>query len=160
MARAHVYVYDETMRVALEKVMQHRPKPEGQAETPEEEDEESMPKRSAGSIVEVREWLDGMVMPQSMTDTRSSFVEPEPEPEAQPESEVHQDELAVLADAKFDEEYAQFEARMADDSHWLEMQPSVPETSKPDVVRDDVPKPESTARSENRWSLLKKRPRR
>ena len=158
MARAHVYVYDETMRVALEKVMQHRPKPEGQAETPEEEDEESVPKRSAGSIVEVREWLDGLVTPQSVTGAQPERVTESPEPQIQ--SVVYDAEAEAKAAAEFDEKYAEYEDRMADDSYWLEKQPSVPETPKSDVVRGDVPKPESTARPENRWSLLKKRPRR
>ncbi len=157
-ALANVYVYDETMRKALEKVVKPPSKPkkkkkktvgDGHVEMKEEEP----PK----SIVDVQKWLASLVAPQSMTDAPSSFTEPGPAPAPQPESEVHQDELAVLADAQFDEEYAQFEARMADDSYWLEKQPSVPEVSKPEGVGDDVPKPESTARPGNRWSLLKKR---
>ena len=157
-ALAHVYVYDETMRKSLDRVVKPPSKPKKKKKATGDGRVEMKEEEPPKSIVEVQEWLDGLVTPQSETDTPLKRVTESTE--AQPESEVYQDELGVLADANFDEEYAQFEARMADDSNWVTIPPSTPETSKSGAVRDDVPKPESTAGSQNRWSLLKKRPRR
>ena len=126
----HVYVYDDTMRESLNAVCRMR-----------------VTGRKDACKVQVEAWPYGVVTPKEWP---QSWTE-------SPQLVVYDAEAEAKAAAEFDEKYAEYEDRMADDTYWLEKQPSVPEVSKPQGVRDDVQKPERTARPGNRWSLLKKR---